>query len=109
MPSLAPTFAKVASLQQWNTLFHPTTGLFRLPNTEGKTIQHLDIDLRFVNHEDDSKDHFHSLTPMAAAEVYLPSVSVLTLRGAEHVCDHDQRMDAMADVFLAVKPTEVRW
>ena len=111
MPSPAPTFARVASLRQWDTLFHPTAGLFRLPNTEGQTIHHLDIDLRFVNHEfdDDPKDHFHSLAPNTVAEVYLPSVGVVTLRGAEHVCDHDERMDALADILLAIKPAEVRW
>jgi len=111
MPSPSPTFARVASVKHWDTLFHPKTGLLRLPNTEGKTIEHLDIDLRFINHDfdDDPKDHYHSLTPNAIAEVYLPSVSVLTLRGAEHVCDHDERMDALADVLLAIRPTEVRW
>lgn len=49
------------------------------------------------------------MTPHAMADVYLPNVAVITLRGAEHCHDHEERMDALAEVLLAIKPVEVRW
>lgn len=110
--SSQPSFARVSSLTHWKTFFHPTSGLWRLPNTEGASITHLDIDLRYVDHEHDAdhpKDGPMTMTPHAVSEVYLPNVVILTLRGAEHCHDVDERMDELADILLSIKPIEVRW
>ena len=107
-----PTVARVDSLSHWTNLFHPTTGAFRLPSTSGETIEHLDIDLRFVHCDftDPSvkaKDGKVTLLPTGA--VHLPKVCLLTLRGAEHCQDCDEAMDALAEVLGAIHPIEVRW
>ena len=111
MSSSAPTVARVSSVGQWSNLFHPHNGVFRLPRTEGASIEHLDIDLRFVDHETAIRSGTSTPSPNGpmSGDIYLPNVAVITLRGAEHVQDHDGRMDALADVLLATRPIEVRW
>jgi len=111
MTSAPPTVARVSSVAQWTNLFHPQDGLFRLPRTAGASIEHLDIDLRFVDHEPvirTGASTSSSVEP-TSAEIYLPNVAVITLRGAEHVHDNDGRMDALTEVLLAIRPIEVRW
>ena len=103
MPAPAPTFARVASLGQWANLFSPAQGVFRAPSTQGHTIEHLDIDIRFVPTDYDAKD------PSPAGDIDLPSVCVLTLRGGEYCQDSDERMDVLVEVLSAIKPVEVRW
>ena len=102
-PGGPPTLARVSSLAHWATFFHPSTGVFRLPRTDGATIKHLDIDLRFIDHE------LRPESGKVKGDVYLPHVCIITLRGAEHVCDSDDHMEALAEVLLAIKPMEVRW
>lgn len=111
MSSSAPTVARVSSVAQWTNLFHPHDGVFRLPRTEGASIEHLDIDLRYIDHETAIKSGSSTPSPHnpMSGDIYLPNVAVVTLRGAEHVHDHDGRMDALADVLLAMRPIEVRW
>ena len=101
--SLAATAntARVDSLSHWTTIFHPNTGSFRLPSTSGELIEHLDIDLRFIDHEAGSD------TPAQA--IYLPRVWKLTLRGAEHVQDSEEQMACLSEVLLAIRPVEVHW
>ncbi|WWD17197.1 hypothetical protein CI109_101635 [Kwoniella shandongensis] len=106
-PSPSPTLAKVTSLADWSTFFHPTKGIFRNPFTEGETIEHLDIDLRFVDHEYDLPLDNHGLPNLPALN--LPRVCVLTLRGGEYVQDDDLRIDCLAEVLLAINPVEVQW
>ena len=105
MATVAPTIARVASLTQWTRCFHPTEGAFRLPSSEGKTIEHLDLDLRFVQHEFEVPKEAHGL----AQPLYLPHVCVLVLRGAEHVLDNEEMMECLSEVLLAVNPIEVKW
>jgi hypothetical protein len=130
-----PTSAKVDSLTHWSKFFHPTNGIFRLPSTEGRSIEHLDIDLRFIDHEFDNLHGAHhqafpkdlikaqarangvkkislpaaNVDSGTGGDIYLPNVVVLTLRGAEHVQDSEDRMDALAEVLLAFNPVEIRW
>ncbi|OWZ81308.1 hypothetical protein C365_00280 [Cryptococcus neoformans Bt85] len=106
MSSPTPTYARIRSLSHWTTFFNQPDGLFRLPSTQGAAIQHLDIDLRFVaDHQVETVDpHLETDTP-----IHLPNVCVLTFRGGEYVQDDDLRMDALAEVLLAVNPVEVRW
>ncbi|KIR67322.1 hypothetical protein I314_02540 [Cryptococcus bacillisporus CA1873] len=106
MSSPAPTYAKIRSLSHWATFFNQPDGLFRLPSTQGAAIQHLDIDLRFVaDHQVETVDpHLETDTP-----IHLPNVCILTFRGGEYVQDDDLRMDALAEILLAVNPVEVRW
>ena len=119
----APTIARVDTLAHWTSLFHPTTGAFRLPSIDGATIEHLDIDLRYVhcNYESDesvangtSKTKSIPLFASAASTtqmgtIHLPRVCVLTLRGAEHCQDSDEAMDALSEVLLSINPVEVQW
>ena len=128
--SSAPTVARVTTLSQWSAFFHPVSGLFRLPRADGSTIEHLDIDLRYIDHdrghaESDPSDGPPSKDMLQAqaqaddvsdqwaiphvGDVYLPRVCVVTLRGAELVCDTEERMDCLAEVLLAINPMEVRW
>ncbi|KAL7421601.1 hypothetical protein Q5752_003370 [Cryptotrichosporon argae] len=95
-----PTTARVASLAQWRHFFDPTAGVFRHPSTAGHSIEHLDIDLRFVEHAD-------AVPPIA--QVDLPHVCKLTLRGGEFCQDDDDRMDTLAAVLFAINPVEVQW
>ncbi|KAK8864496.1 hypothetical protein IAR55_001746 [Kwoniella newhampshirensis] len=106
-PSPPPTLAKVTSLAHWTTFFHPTNGIFRHPSTQGETIEHLDIDLRFVNHEHDPPQNVHDVPNLPAID--LPRVCVLTLRGGEYVQDDDLKMDCLAEILLGINPIEVRW
>nr|ODN97588.1 hypothetical protein L204_03006 [Cryptococcus depauperatus CBS 7855] len=94
-----PNYAQVKSLTQWDAFFNPTDGLFRLPSTRGADVEHLDIDLRFVGDSDG----------LGGEPLHLPHVCILTLRGSEYVQEDDVRMDALAEVLLAVNPVEVRW
>ena len=105
MTTVATTIARVASLTQWTRYFHPTKGAFRLPSGEGETIEHLDLDLRFVQHEVENTKEAQGL----AQPLHLPHVCVLVLRGAEHVLDSEKMMDCLSEVLLAVNPTEVKW
>ncbi|WVF71289.1 hypothetical protein IAT40_006092 [Kwoniella sp. CBS 6097] len=110
-PAPTPTYARISSLSHWTTFFHPTSGIFRSPANQGESIEHLDIDLRFVEHEYDnsaaSKGHDELLS--FGHKVNLPRVVVLTLRGGEYVQDDETRMDALAEVLLAINPVEVHW
>ena len=110
--TLAPTVARVDSLSQWAALFHPQTGVFRLPSTKGSTIQHLDIDIRFVDADEEAlvRTARTPVTPRPTLQpIHLPNVCILTLRGAEHVHDSDERMEILAEVLRALKPVEVHW
>ncbi|KAK4684353.1 hypothetical protein P7C73_g5824, partial [Tremellales sp. Uapishka_1] len=98
-----PTTARITALAHWNTFFHPTAGVFRCPSTAGASIEHLDIDLRFVAHE-----HGHE-TFAPASTVDLPRVCILTLRGGEYVQEDEGRMDCLAEVLSSIHPVEVRW
>ncbi|WVQ72467.1 hypothetical protein IAR50_002019 [Cryptococcus sp. DSM 104548] len=106
MSSPAPTYARVASISHWNTFFSHDDGLFRLPSTQGATIEHLDIDLRYVGDDELAKSGHRFLK--SDQPVHIPKVCVLTLRGGEYVHDDDTRMDALAEVLLAINPVEVR-
>lgn len=80
-----PTCARITTLAQWKHFFHPTTGVFRSPSTEGQTIEHLDIDLRYIDHEYDDtypKDPkaFQDQDRTPSPGIHLPLVSRLTLR-----------------------------
>jgi hypothetical protein len=108
MSAQPPTTARVASLTHWTHLFHQQTGTFRLPHTAGASIEHLDIDLRFVHFEEQPPNKT-SLLPTQVEDVYLPNVMKLTLRGAEHVHDSEERMDCLAEVLCAINPVEVQW
>ena len=120
--SAGPTIARVDTLAHWSNLFHPTKGAFRSPSTDGATIEHLDIDLRFVhsnyNDDDDEEPVANKDIPLSASAVsstaqpgtiHLPKVCVLTLRGAEHCQDSDDAMEALLEVLLSLNPVEVRW
>lgn len=102
-----PNTARITSLAGWTKFFHPTTGLFREPsassNDHADNIVHLDIDLRFVDHES------HAAADYIVNNVHLPNVHTLTLRGGEYVQDCDERMDCLAEVLGAISPIEVRW
>ncbi|WVR09792.1 hypothetical protein IAU60_006868 [Kwoniella sp. DSM 27419] len=102
-PPPSPTYARVTSLSHWTTFFHPTEGTFRLPHDLGDTIQHLDVDLRFVQQD--------TVPPaqVKALPIHLPSVCRLTLRGGEFVQDDETRMDALSEVLMAINPIEVHW
>jgi hypothetical protein len=112
MPASQPTTAKVTSLSHWVHLFHPVSGVFRLPSSAGNCINHLDIDLRFIEYQyaDPTKDrkNQHPLPPHVE-DIYLPNVVKLTLRGAEHVHDNEDRMDSLAELLCAINPVEVQW
>ncbi|WVQ99578.1 hypothetical protein IAU59_006714 [Kwoniella sp. CBS 9459] len=109
-PAPTPTYAKVSSLSHWTTFFHPASGIFRLPATQGESIEHLDIDLRFVEHEFDNSAAKGLLEELSfGQQVNLPRVVKLTLRGGEYVQDDETRMDALAEVLLAINPVEVHW
>jgi hypothetical protein len=125
-PSPAPTTAPVRALSHWITFFHSTKGIYRHPSTEGVTIEHLDIDLRFIAIEEDEEPKKKSIrkstfdgddeptTPMIThmpkqiQPIWLPSVCSLTLRGGE-ACQEDERMDILAEVLMAIRPVEVKW
>ncbi|ODN94249.1 hypothetical protein L198_05105 [Cryptococcus wingfieldii CBS 7118] len=107
MAAPAPTYARVASITHWNTFFSHDDGLFRLPSTQGATIEHLDIDLRYVGDDELAKSGHRFLK--SDQPVHIPKVCVLTLRGGEYVHDDDTRIDALAEVLLAINPVEVRW
>ncbi len=106
-PSRVPTTARVASLTQWSNLFHPARGVFRHPSTEGETIEHLDIDLRYIDHGSDSHDGSSSISTVEP--ISLPGVCRLILRGAEHVQDSDERIGCLSEVLDAINPVEVQW
>lgn len=106
-PSPAPTIARVASTSQWANLFHPTEGVFRHPSTNGESIGHLDIDLRFVQYEPDSTDAPTDIRHVGP--IYLPRVCRLSLRGAEYVQNSEERMGCLDEVFRAINPIEVQW
>ncbi|WWC89220.1 uncharacterized protein L201_004138 [Kwoniella dendrophila CBS 6074] len=104
------TYAKVLSLSQWITYFHPINGIFRSPSNEGKSIEHLDIDLRYVEHEYEiSKSLKQDQELPINKEINLPRVVVLTLRGGEYVQDDESRMESLAEVLSAINPVEVHW
>lgn len=100
--SPAPTYARVASITHWQTFFHQTNGIFRYPSKEGETIEHLDIDLRYVDHELTKEG-------TGGGAIHLPLVCLWTLRGGEFVQDQDERMELLAEVLAAINPIEVRW
>ncbi|WWC94291.1 hypothetical protein V866_001133 [Kwoniella sp. B9012] len=111
-----PTYAKVLSLSQWITYFHPTEGIFRSPSTQGESIEHLDIDLRYVEHDyhqplvtKPAKNNNELLLPSGNQDIDLPRVVVLTLRGGEYVQDDESRMESLAEVLMAINPVEVHW
>ena len=97
---MSPNAARITTLSSWSQFFS-AQGQFRLPSTEGASVEHLDIDLRFIDH--DSHDG------LSLNDVYLPNVAKLTLRGAEFCQDDDDRMDCLAEVFNAISPVEVQW
>lgn len=97
----SPNVARVASLTSWSKFFHPTEGVFRLPSTAGASIEHLDIDLRFVLH--------HPEFMADCGEIYLPAVHKVTLRGGEYVQDSEERMECLSEVLCALNPMEVHW
>jgi len=99
-----PTYARTASLTQWQKFFNQTNGIFRYPSIAGETIEHLDIDLRYLDHEDEK-----SIKEVEVGAVHLPLITVLTFRGGEYVQDHEERMDQIAEVLAAINPVEVRW
>jgi hypothetical protein len=111
---LAPNTARVASLSHWARFFHPQDGIFRSPSDQGESIEHLDIDLRYVEHEyvsptvSKDKDGKKIKLPLPG-KVALPNVCRLTLRGGEYVQDSEERMDCLAEVLAAITPIEVRW
>ncbi|KAK6909983.1 hypothetical protein L486_00367 [Kwoniella mangroviensis CBS 10435] len=111
-----PTYAKVLSLSQWITYFHPTEGIFRSPSDQGESIEHLDIDLRYVEHDyhqplitKPAKNNDELLLPSGYKDINLPRVVVLTLRGGEYVQDDESRMESLAEVLMAINPVEVHW
>jgi hypothetical protein len=106
---LPPNTARVASLSHWTRFFHPTEGIFRAPSYEGETIEHLDIDLRYVEHEYPAPKARHAVDPALQGPISLPNVCKLTLRGGEYVQDSEERMDCLAEVLEAINPIEVRW
>ncbi|OCF33014.1 hypothetical protein I316_05352 [Kwoniella heveanensis BCC8398] len=108
-PSPTPTYAKISSLSHWTTFFHPTSGIFRLSANQGESIEHLDIDLRFVEHEYDNSAAKGLEELSFDRKINLPRVVKLTLRGGEYVQDDETRMDALAEVLLAISPVEVHW
>ncbi|WWC62089.1 uncharacterized protein I303_104679 [Kwoniella dejecticola CBS 10117] len=108
------TYAKVSSIAQWITYFHPTTGIFRSPSSDGESIEHLDIDLRYVEHEyqlPKPKKHGgeDEVELPLNKGINLPRVVVLTMRGGEYVQDDESRMESLAEVLAAVNPVEVHW
>lgn len=116
-PSPAPpNVAIVNSLTDWTDFFHPVRGVFRHPSQAGESIEHLDIDLRFVQDEhEDANGHLapgqggSSLGRMTHAPINLPHVGVLTLRGGEFVQDSDERMECLSEVLRSLKPIVVKW
>ena len=103
MTSSSPNLARITSLASWTKFFHPTTGIFRFPSEAGSTIDHLDIDLRFVEHSPEMLDI------QGCAQIYLPGVSKVTLRGGEYVQDSEERMECLSEVLCALNPIEVQW
>lgn len=97
--STPPNTVRVKSLSTWAHFFHPTTGIFRLPSAHGASIEHLEIDLRYVD---------ESCLVADANVVFLPNVCRLTLRGGEY-CQEDERMEALTEVLFAINPVEVHW
>lgn len=97
-----PNTVRITSLASWDQFFHPTTGLLRLPNSQGSTIEHLDIDLRLVNESPFG-------TRDVENDVYLPNVGRLTLRGGEFCQSDEKRVDCLVEVLAAINPVEVRW
>ncbi|WVW84027.1 hypothetical protein I302_106055 [Kwoniella bestiolae CBS 10118] len=111
-----PRYAKVLSIAQWISYFHPTEGIFRSPSTQGESIEHLDIDLRYVEHDyhqplitKPAKNNEELLLPSGNKDINLPRVVVLTLRGGEYVQDDESRMESLAEVLMAINPVEVHW
>ena len=102
MTSTPPNTVTINSLSSWDHFFHLTTGLFRLPNTQGTSIDHLQIDLRLVNESP------HGLRDVEE-EIYMPNVSRLTLSGGEFCQDDDKRVDCLVEVLNAINPVEVQW
>ncbi|EIW70384.1 hypothetical protein TREMEDRAFT_15540, partial [Tremella mesenterica DSM 1558] len=103
MISPAPTYARVASLSQWSSLFSPQ-GAFRAPSDQGNTIEHLDLDIRFVPSSYEDIKQGEGIGPLV-----LPNVCILTLRGGEYCQDSDERMELLLEVLENVRPVEVRW
>ncbi|WRT66474.1 uncharacterized protein IL334_003433 [Kwoniella shivajii] len=103
-----PTYAKVHSLNQWITYFHPTTGIFRSPSDKGESIEHLDIDLRYVEHDYHLSQNVRNGEELIG-DINLPRVVVLTMRGGEYVQDDESRMESLAEVLAAINPVEVQW
>lgn len=102
MTSTPPNTVSITSLFCWDHFFHPTTGIFRLPNTQGASIDHLNIDLRLVNESPYG-------TRDVENEIYMPNVSRLTLSGGEFCQDDDKRVDCLVEVLAAINPIEVQW
>jgi hypothetical protein len=92
--------ARISTLQDWFHCFDYTHGVFR--TSLGEHIDHLDVDLRFVDHDARPR-------PSGSPMIRLPNVRKLTLRGGEYVQDSDDRMERLAEVMFALTPLEVRW
>ena len=95
-----PNTARITTLSSWSQFFS-AQGQFRQPSNDGAAVEHLDIDLRFIDHE--------SHDGLTLNDVYLPNVCKLTLRGGEYVQECDDRMDCLAEVLNAISPVEVQW
>jgi hypothetical protein len=99
---MAHTTASVKSLADWNELFHPTTGSFRLAAKQGQEIYTLEIDLRAVDESNIGKSN-------RGNTVFLPNVCTLILRGGEYCQDDEKRVDCLVEILDAVNPVEFKW
>ncbi|WWC70107.1 uncharacterized protein I206_104054 [Kwoniella pini CBS 10737] len=112
-PTPRANYAKVSSIAQWLNYFHPITGIFRSSSIDGESIEHLDIDLRYVEHEYQlpkaKKINEAEIELPINKDINLPRVVVLTLRGGEYVQDDESRMQSLAEVLAAISPVEVHW
>lgn len=97
---MTPNTARITTLSSWSQFF-AAQGQFRLPSIEGANVAHLDIDLRFIDHE--------SHDGLSLNDVYLPNVAKLTLRAGDYTQECEDRMDCLAEVLNSISPVEVQW
>lgn len=81
-------------------MFHPQDGVFREPYAQGVFIEHLDIDVRFV---EPTATHDMTVLP-----VKMPNVVVVTLRAAQDE-DNGERVKCLVETLEDLQPCEVRW